>query len=88
MTKEQKRSMLKYLQAYLRSPGSFVAILQNICGCERFRNILPFGKVFFGDGQQNLIRKKRISGAYVFAEFFTVDHQVQGTIQETFCENG
>ena len=88
MTKEQKRSMLKYLQAYLRSPGSFVAILQNICGCERFRNILPFGKVFFGDGQQDLIRKKRISGAYAPAEFFAVDHQVQRTVQEPFRKNG
>ena len=80
--------MLKYLQAYLRSPGSFVAILQNICGCERFRNILPFGKVFFGDGQQDLIRKKRISGAYAPAEFFAVDHQVQRTVQEPFRKNG
>ena len=56
--------MLKRLQAYLRIIRIFVAVFQDICGCQRFRRRLPCGKIFFRNGQQNLIRKERISGTY------------------------
>lgn len=80
--------MLKRLQAYLRIIRIFVAVFQDICGCQRFRRRLPCGKIFFRNGQQNLIRKERISGTYAPAEFFAVDHQVQRTVQEPFRKNG